>query len=79
VTVNEQLAVLFATSVAVHVTVVVPSAKVDPDGGTHATTKPHGSVTVGGGYVTAAANEHPFVRVPVVVTFGGHTMEIVHA
>jgi hypothetical protein len=33
VTVNEQLAVLFEASVAVHVTVVVPFGKTDPDAG----------------------------------------------
>ena len=38
VTVNEPVAVLFAASVAVHVTVVVPTGKVLPDAGTQATT-----------------------------------------
>src|SRR6185436_2516928 len=37
-TVNEQLAVLSRSSFAVHVTLVVPSTKDEPDGGTHVTT-----------------------------------------
>jgi hypothetical protein len=49
-TVNVQLAWLPAPSVAVQLTVVVPTLKVDPDGGTHIEVTPGQlSVTVGGG------------------------------
>jgi len=48
--VNVHVAVFPLVSVAVHVTVVVPSLKVDPDGGTHATDPiPQLSVAVGAG------------------------------
>ena len=48
VTVNVHVPVLPATSVAVHVTVVVPALKVEPDAGTHATVGvPQLSVPVG--------------------------------
>jgi len=40
VTVNEQVAVLPAASVAVAVTVVVPTGNVDPDGGVATTVSP---------------------------------------
>ncbi|HZH61489.1 MAG TPA: hypothetical protein VEY70_18360 [Metabacillus sp.] len=52
VTSNEQGAlVLPEASVAVHVTVVVPTGKKEPDAGKQLTetTTPHGSVTVGAG------------------------------
>jgi hypothetical protein len=49
VTVNVQVAVLFAASVAVHVTVVVPFWNVDPDAGVQTTVgvPPQVSVAVG--------------------------------
>ena len=40
VTVNEQDPVFAEASVAVHVTVVVPTGKVAPDAGTHTTVAP---------------------------------------
>ena len=46
-TVNWQFVELFAASVAVHVTVVVPIANVDPDAGRHETVAPQLSVAVG--------------------------------
>jgi hypothetical protein len=47
VTVNEHIAVLFEASVAVHVTVVTPFWKVDPDAGTQTTEQPPGGVPCG--------------------------------
>ncbi len=54
VTLNEQLDVSPTVSVAVHVTVVAPKLKVDPEAGEHATVgvKPELSVAVGFVYVT---------------------------
>ena len=53
VTVKEQVAVLLAASVAVQVTVVVPTAKFDPETGTHAVVTPEQlSAAVGAGNVT---------------------------
>ena len=50
VTVNEHVPVFAEPSVAVHVTVVVPSLNVEPDGGTHTTeASPQLSVAVGAG------------------------------
>ena len=50
VTVNVHAAVFPLVSIAVHTTVVVPSLKVDPDGGTQTTdATPQLSVTVGAG------------------------------
>ena len=40
VTVNEQLLVLFDASVAVQLTVVAPTGKVEPDAGVHTTVVP---------------------------------------
>jgi hypothetical protein len=52
-TLNEQVAVLPEASVAVQVTVVVPTGKVEPEGGTQATVTPGQlSAAVGGGKVT---------------------------
>jgi len=48
--VNEQVAVLPDASVAVQVTVVTPTLKHVPDGGTHATVVP-GQLSVGIGVV----------------------------
>jgi hypothetical protein len=50
VTVNWQLVVLFAASVAVHVTVVVPFGKIDPDGGAQPAVAP-GQLSLGVGVV----------------------------
>ena len=51
VTVNEHSANPPQESVTVHVTVVVPTGKKDPDGGVQETVKPagHSSITSGGG------------------------------
>ena len=50
VIVNEQEAILPEVSVAVQVTVVIPSGKALPDGGVHTTlTTPQLSVTLGAG------------------------------
>jgi hypothetical protein len=50
VTVNEHVAVFPAPSVAVQVTVVVPTGNADPDGGTQAAVAPeHASLAVGAG------------------------------
>lgn len=52
---NVQLAVRFELSVAVQVTVVVPTTKVEPEAGAQTTgAEPQLSVAVGGVYVTAA-------------------------
>ena len=48
VTVNEQVAVLPDASVAVQVTVVVPTGSGEPDGGTHTVVTP-GQLSVAGG------------------------------
>jgi hypothetical protein len=50
VTVNVQLLVLIEASVAVQVTVVVPSGKPDPDGGVQLTVTP-GQLSLGVGTV----------------------------
>ena len=50
VTVNEQVPVFAEASVAVHVTVVVPTGNVEPDTGTHATVAP-GQLSVAVGVV----------------------------
>ena len=56
VTVNEVVAVLFASSLAVHVTVVVPTGALTGDGGTHVTVTDGStaSVAVGVLYVTVS-------------------------
>ena len=55
VTVNVHVAVFAAASVAVHVTVVMPTGNVEPDAGTHATVTPGQlSEPVGVVYVTTA-------------------------
>jgi hypothetical protein len=57
VTEKEQDAVLLAASVAVQVTVVVPSAKVDPEAGAHTTlATPHASVASGVAKPTSAVH-----------------------
>jgi len=50
VTVNEQVAVLFDASVAVQVTVVVPTGKQDPEAGAQVTVAP-GQLSPGAGVV----------------------------
>src|SRR3989442_3399993 len=53
VTVKSDVAVLPARSVAVHVTVVTPTVKIEPDAGSHATESiPTLSADVGSGYET---------------------------
>ncbi len=79
VTVNVQVAVLPATSRAVHVTGVVPWLKNVPDAGTHVTVTAPGQVSVATGVVNATVE--PIVQVAVgesalavVVTFVGHVI-----
>ena len=56
-TVNVHVAVFAAASVAVHVTVVVPTGKDEPEAGTHAVVTPGQlSPAVGAAYVTVAAH-----------------------
>jgi hypothetical protein len=50
VTVNVQVAVFIAASVVVHVTVVVPTGKVDPDAGEHTVDAP-GQLSTAAGVV----------------------------
>ena len=70
VTVNEQVAVLAAASVAVQVTVVVPGVNVDPEGGLHiAVTPGQLSVVVGGGNVTTTPD-----TLPETATLAGQVM-----
>lgn len=72
VTVNVHVDVFCAWSVAVHVTVVVPCGKVEPDAGTHATVAAeHASVAVGVVYVATALQILPRAD---TVTFGGHVI-----
>ena len=51
VTVNEHVLVLFEASVAVHVTVVVPTGNVAPDAGTHTTVTGTGQLSAPVGVV----------------------------
>src|SRR5215831_19468863 len=68
VTVNDAEATLPALSDAVHVTVVVPSGKVDPDAGVHVTgTTPSTSSSADAVYVTTA----PAGLVASAVMFAG--------
>jgi len=70
VTVNEQVAVRRTASVAVQLTVVVPSGKTEPEAGTQAVVTPGQlSVAVGAGYVTATGPPKL-----VAVWFAGHVM-----
>jgi hypothetical protein len=55
VTVKLQLVVLAAASVAIQVTVVVPGARHDPDGGVHATVTP-GQLSAAGAEKTTTAH-----------------------
>jgi hypothetical protein len=73
--VNEQVAVLPLASVAVQVTVVVPTGMIEPEAGTHATVTPGQlSVAVGGGKVTAVAVVAGQVNAVTAVTLSGHSM-----
>ena len=71
-TVKLQVAVLPDASVAVHVTVVVPSGKHEPEGGLHATVTP-GQLSVA--TVVKLATAHGLVTVGVVtVTLAGQVI-----
>jgi hypothetical protein len=69
VTANEQLAVLPDASVAVHVTVVVPSGKHDPDGGEHANVAP-GQLSVTAGAKLTTEQVSPGLGVITVIAAG---------
>ena len=58
VTLNVHVSVFPEISVAVHITVVVPGLRVDPDGGTHVTSGDGSisSVAVGSGHMTGFVN-----------------------
>src|SRR5436305_3628747 len=73
VTVNEHEAVLPAVSVAVQFTVVVPTGKADPDGGTHITVAAQLSVTVGAN-VTVAVFEAGQVSGVTAVMLAGQVI-----
>ncbi len=71
-TVNEHTALLFAPSVGVQVTVVVPSGKQDPDAGAHAVvTSEQLSVAAGVGKLTTAQLRP---RETAAVTFCGQAL-----
>ena len=72
VTVNEHCAVFDEASVAVHVTVVTPRAKVAPDAGEHDTVAP-GQLSEAVGVVKFTTAEHCPAAV-VVVMFAGHVI-----
>jgi hypothetical protein len=75
VTVKLQVAVLPDVSVAVHVTVVVPTGKIEPEGGTQTKVTPGQlSVTTGGGKLTTVVVAMGQVAAAVVVTFEGQVM-----
>jgi hypothetical protein len=75
VTVNEQVAVLPDASVAVQVTVVVPTGNGVPDGGTQATVTPGQlSVATGGGNVATAVVAIGQLAGATAVTLGGQVM-----
>src|SRR5207302_132635 len=71
VTVKLHAAVLALPSVAVHVTVVVPSENVEPLAGAHTKPAP-GQLSLTTGFVKVTAVEQPVVR--FVVTFAGQAM-----
>ena len=70
VTVKVHVPVFIAASVAVHVTVVVPMANVEPDAGTHATVAP-GQLSAAVGVVKVTTAEHCPAPAGVVM-FAGH-------
>jgi hypothetical protein len=72
VTLNEQDAVLPLASVAVQVTVVVPTGTIEPDGSTQAKVTPGQlSETVGSGKVTVTVGDP---GVPTAVIFAGQVI-----
>jgi hypothetical protein len=74
---NEQVAVLPDASVAVQVTVVVPTGKIEPDGGLQATltAQPFGSVADGRANVTAPLVRGGQVGAVTAVTLAGQEMK----
>src|SRR5512143_781288 len=75
VTVKLHGAVRPAVSVAVQVTVVVPTGKVDPLAGTHAVVTPGQlSVAIGAGYVTVVEVVGGQATAETAVTFAGHVI-----
>ena len=75
VTVNEQVAVLPEASVAVQVTVVVPTGNGVPEGGTHATVTPGQlSVATGGGNVATAVVAIGQLAGATAITLAGHVI-----
>ena len=71
-----QVAVLPDVSVAVQVTVVVPTGRIEPLGGVHAEVTPGQlSDTVGAGKLTVAVLEIGQVCAATVVTFAGQVIE----
>ena len=75
VTVKLQVAVLPDVSVAVQVTVVVPTGKIEPLAGLHTVVTPRQlSDAVGGGKLTVALLEIGHVCATTAVTFGGQVI-----
>ena len=73
--VNEQVAVLPLASVAVQVTVVVPTGMMVPEAGTHATVTPGQlSLAVGGGKSTTVAKVAGQVNAVTAVTLSGQSI-----
>ena len=70
VTVKLQLAELPDASVTLHVTVVVPFANVDPDGGTQAGVPTPGQLSLTGGAAKLTIALHWPVVVPVTILAG---------
>src|SRR6267143_5103369 len=72
VTLKLQVAVLADASVAVQVTVVVPTGKHDPDAGLHTLVTPGQlSLAAGGAKVTVT---HELLTAALAVTFGGQVI-----
>ena len=69
VTANVHVPVLLAASVAVHVTVVVPTGNAEPDAGTHATVVP-GQLSKAGGVVNVTSAVHCPVALPLRISPG---------
>ena len=75
VTVNVQVEVLPDASVAVQVTVVVPTGKTEPDGGEQETVTPGQlSLAIGAGKVTALPLEMGQAETPTLVWLGGQVI-----
>ena len=69
---NEQVAVLLLPSVAVQVTVVIPTGTEDPEGGEHTAVTPGQlSDAVGAAYVTTTVG---LPAAPTAVTLPGHVI-----